>query len=75
MAEVDLTAWKQAYDRAKAGSFHEALRLGGKSPGLLNMQTERSGFTLLHQAAWHGASRAAEQLILSRRALALAATF
>ena len=56
--------WKQAYDRAKAGSFHEALRLGGKNTGLLNMQSERSGFTLLHQAAWHGASRAAEQLIL-----------
>ena len=61
-ADESHPAWVKAYELAKAGKFTAALKLERSS--LVNVQRASSGFTLLHQAAWHGASVAAEKLIL-----------
>ena len=61
-ADESQPAWVKAYELAKAGELTAALKLERNS--LVNVQRASSGFTLLHQAAWHGASVAAEKLIL-----------
>lgn len=47
---------KQIADLAYAGNWADLLPILRRNPTLTNTPSEQKGYTVLHQAAWHGAS-------------------